>query len=334
MKNQVIVLALIGFSLSGAARTQEPPAEILRKVSDALPPAVGNRAEMKRLLTPAVKHPQLSEAFKLAGAQRVVGETLVLDKNCKVASSAAIAPPPCLYRTAAGSVFRAGLREGRLDYINPARHVDWLRKVPNGVKQDVAQATVLRLAGDLAIPPAEILASRIKRNDLFVGSGKAGGAEPFVKLRAEVHVHLPRQVDGTRVLGSSFRGVIDAKGQLARFHAVWPDFVLRAGLADSQTLPREEVARRIALRLAEQFNDEDLDQISIAVAYVPVDRLNRRDTPDSEGSVLVRTERTLFEPALVIHALPPETGEDSGKIDPPVIEIVEPLLEAPAKSNG
>ena len=303
-------------------------------VTDALPPAVGNRTEMKRLLTPAVKRPQLSEAFKLAAAQRVVGETLVLDKNCKVASAAVIAPPPCLYRTAAGSTFRAGLREGRLDYINPTRHVDWLRKVPNGVRQEAAQATVLRLAGDLAIPPAEILTSRIKLNDLFVGTGKAGGTAPFVKLRAEVHVHFPRQVDGTRVLGSSFHGVIDSKGQLARFHAVWPDFALRTGLADSQTLPREEVARRIALRLAEQFTDEDLEKISIAVAYVPVERLEGRDTPDSEGSVLVRNERTLFEPALVIHALPPETGEDSGKIDPPVVEIVQSLLEAPAKSNG
>ncbi|MES1211337.1 MAG: hypothetical protein ABUL63_03280, partial [Acidobacteriota bacterium] len=147
-------------------------------------------------------------------------------------------------------------------------------------------------------------------------------------------VHLPRQVDGTRVLGSSFHGVVDSKGQVARFHAAWPDFALRSGLTDSQTLSREEVARRIADRLAEQFTDENLDKVPIAVAYVPVNRLSGRDTPDSEGSVPVRNERTLFEPALVIHAFPPETGEDSGKIDAPVVEIVQSLLEAPAKTNG
>lgn len=335
MKTKAIAVLLLGISAAASAQDRQTPPELVRLVAAALPPAVGDPAAVKRLFSPEISRPQLSEAFRIDAIQKAVGETLAPDPGCtqKAPVAALAAPVPCLHRGSGGSVLRNDLRQGKIDYINPARRFDWQSGIPNSVAPEAARATALRLAAEIALPRSEILTSQVKVRSLNIAAADGEGRQPPVSLRAEVHVRVPRQVGGTYVLGSRFHAVVDARGQVARLHADWPDFALRPGLSEDQVLSREEVARRIAARLAESFTPKDLAEVVIVTAYVPVDRLGGRDIPDQEDGSR-GAERPLFEPALVIHAIPVEPAEDSGEMSLPILEITQPLLEASRKADG
>lgn len=329
MKLRALTLLLFGIAAAGSA--QERP-DLLRLVTEALPSAVGDPAAVQRLFSPEISRPQLSEGFRIQALEQAVGETLVADPGC--GPTGPVAPlavqAPCLHRGPGGSVLRHDLRKGKVDYINPERRFDWRSGIPNSVSSEDARAKALRLATELALPQSEILTSRIMVRGLNLGAADGESQQPPVSLRAEMHVRVPRQVSGLPVLGSRFHAVIDARGQIARLHADWPDFALRSGLAEDPVLSREEVARRIAAQLTESFAPGDLARVEIVTAYVPVDRLEDRDTPDREDG----PEPLLFEPALVIHAIPVEPAEDSGEVSLPILEITQPLLETPRNAEG
>lgn len=332
MKSRALTLLLFGIAAAGSA--QERP-DLLRLVTEALPSAAGDPAAVQRLFSPEISRPQLSEGFRIEALEQAVGETLAADPGC--GPTAPVAPlavqVPCLYRGQGGSVLRHDLRRGKADYINPERRFDWRSGIPNSVTPEEARTKALRLATEIALPQSEILTSRIMVRGLNLGAAEGESRQPPVSLRAEMHVRVPRQVAGLPVLGSRFHAVIDARGQVARLHADWPDFALRPGLAEDPVLSREEVARRIAAQLAESFAPGDLARVEIVTAYVPVDRLEDRDTPDREDGP-GGAEPLLFEPALVIHAIPVEPAEDSGEVSLPILELTQPLLETPRSAEG
>jgi hypothetical protein len=321
-------LTLLLFGIAAAASAQTPP-ELVRLVTEALPPAAGDPAAVQRLFSPEISRPQPSEAFRIEALEETVGETLAADPGCAPAGPPA-AQTPCLHRGRGGSVLRNDPRKGEIAYINPERRFDWRSGIPNSVSPEDASAKALRVAAALALPQSEILTSRIQVRGLNLGAADGESRQPSVSLRSEMHVRVPRQVGGTYVLGSRFHAVIDARGQVARLHADWPDFALRSGLREDPVLSREEVARRIAARIAESYAPEDLAEVKIVTAYVPVDRLEGRDTPDQEDG----PEPLLFEPALVIYAIPVEPAEDSGEVSLPILEITQPLLETPRSAEG
>lgn len=326
MKSRALTLLLFGIAAAGSA--QDRP-DLLRLVTEALPAAVGDPTAVQRLFSPEIARPQLSEGFRIEALEGAVGETLVPDPGCAATAPLSV-QISCVQRGKGGSVLRHDLRQGKIDYINPERRFDWRSGVPNSVSSEEASTRALRLATELALPQSEILASRLKVRGLNLGAADGEGRQPSVSLRAEMHVRVPRQVGGLNVLGSRFHAVIDARGQVARLHADWPDFALRPGLLADPVLPREEVARRIASQLAESFAPGDLAEVTIVTAYVPVDRLEGRDTPDQEDG----SEPLLFEPALVIHAIPAEPAEDSGEVSLPILELTQPLLETPRSAEG
>lgn len=328
MKSRALTLLLFGIAAAGSA--QDRP-DLLRLVTEALPPVVGDPTGVQRLFSPEISRPQLSEGFRIEALEQAVGETLIPDPGC-AATAPLSAQVSCLQRGKGGSVLRHDLRKGKIDYINPERRFDWQSGIINSVTPEETRTKALRLATALALPQSEIPASRIKVRGLNLGAADGDGRQPSVSLRAEVHVRVPRQVAGLPVLGSRFHAVVDARGQIARLHADWPDFAMRSGLAEDPVLSREEVARRIAAQLSESFAPEDLAGVEIVTAYVPVDRLDGRDTPDrEEGS---EGEPLLFEPALVIHAIPVEPAEDSGEVSLPILELTQPLLETPRGAEG
>jgi hypothetical protein len=329
MKLRALTLLLFGIAAAGSA--QERP-DLVRLVTEALPPAAGDPTAVQRLFSPEISRPQLSEAFRIGTLEKAVGETLAADPGCVPTGPAGplAVQIPCLYRGRGGSVLREYLRNGKVDYINPERRFDWRSGIPNSVSSEQASAMALRAAAELGLPQSEILTSRIKVRGLNLGAADGESRLPSVSLRAEMHVRVPRQVGGTFVLGSRFHAVIDARGQVARLHADWPDFALRPGLREDPVLSREEVARRIAARLAESFAPGDLAEVKIVTAYVPVDRLDGRDVPDQEDG----PEPLLFEPALVIYAIPVDPAEDSGEVSLPILEITQPLLETPRQAEG
>lgn len=329
MKSRALTLLLFGIAAAGSAQT---PPELVRLVREALPSVVGDPTGVQRLFSPEISRPQPSEAFRLEALEEAVGETLTADPGCVPAGPLAV-QAPCLHRGRGGSVLRHDPRKGKVDYVNPERRFDWRSGIPNSVSSEEARAKALRLATVLALPQPEIPASRIQVRGLSIGAADGESRQPAVSLRAEMHVRVPRQVAGLPVLGSRFHAVIDARGQVARLHADWPDFALRSSLAEDPVLPREEVARRIAAQLAESFAPGDLASVEIVTAYVPVDRLDGRNTPDQENGS-EGDERLLFEPALVIHAIPVEPAEGSGEVSLPVLEITQPLLETPRQDEG
>ncbi|HKV12629.1 MAG TPA: hypothetical protein VJ725_31075 [Thermoanaerobaculia bacterium] len=335
MKYKALTLLLFGIAAAAAAQDRPAPPELVRLVSEALPPVVGDPTGVQRLFSPEISRPQLSEAFRIEALEEAVGESLAADPGC--ASTGPAAPPavqvPCFYRSRGGSVLRSDFRKGKVDYINPERRFDWRSGIPNSLSSEEARARALRVATALALPQSEILTSRIQARGLNLGGADGEGRQRSVSLRAEMHVRVPRQVGGLPVLGSRFHAVLDARGQVARLHADWPDFALRPGLREDPVLSRDEVARRIAARIAESYTREDLTEVKIVAAYVPVDRLDGRDTPDQEEGA-EGAEPLLFEPALVIHVIPVETAEDSGEVSLPILELTQPLLETPRSAEG
>jgi hypothetical protein len=294
--------------------------ELSALVERALPPEVGDPAVMTRLLNPTVG-PQLSKGFDRKVTEAAVHDQLTSSRGCLAPAEELTcrAPAPfCTYENTTGSSLLVDLGRGRLKYVNRARGFNANEGIPNAVSKPDALNAVLGTVTKFGVPRAELGPSFV--NALMAASQDAGRRTTTQTLRAEVNVRLLRQVQGTPVLGSDARVVIDRRGEVARLQVSWPDFRLSPGLAASDTLPRKAVAEALAEAIGAENDCGTVARVEARIAYVP-----GRDA-GGQGKADGPPAGDGYVPALVVFLTPPEPAEGSGKVTLAEQQLVMPLL--------
>ena len=286
----------------------------------ALPPEVGDRAVMGRLLSPTVG-PQLSQRFDRKVAEAAVRDQLTSSRGCLRPEEdlTCHAPAPfCIYENTTGSALLVDLDHGHLKYVNRARAFNANDGIPNTVSKADALKLALDAVAEFGVPKPELGPSFV--NALMAASQDAARRTPTQALRAEVNVRLPRQVQGTPVLGSDVRVAIGQRGEVARLHVSWPDFRLAPGLAAEGTLPRQLVAEKLAEAIGVDNDCGTVARVEAKVAYVP-----GRDA-GGQGKADGTAAGDGYVPALVVFLTPPEPAEGLGKVTLAEQQLVVPLL--------
>jgi hypothetical protein len=311
-----ILIVASGALLPGGAAAQTDTCPGFREIVDAaVPPAVGDRELMSRLLAAKVG-PQLGQSFDPAVAEKALGDNLRPGPGCRDRTRT------CLYRGQRGSVLQAKLPAGLLTYLNPKRRFDGAKGVNNDVSEEVARRAALDGFAAFGVPAAEIGPPFVRA--LMAATQDTPLKTPTQVLRAEVHVNVPRHVEGTPVFASRTMAAIDGAGRIARLYVQWPDFSILPGLRPEATLPRPAVVEQVLEKMAADNPCGSVSKVLARIAYVPSSLLERSDESNEvPGDEKVRG----FVPALAVFVVPPEVRPGETVLGEQ--EFVVPLLGAP-----
>jgi hypothetical protein len=180
------------------------------------------------------------------------------------------------------------------------------------------------------VPGSEISANKAVVRELRVTGRGIRSTKPPDKLRAEVHVLLPRVVNGTPVFDSEAKTAIDMRGQVARLHIKWPDFQLVPDLSVQDMLSRDEVTRMVDTEISKENLCKSLARIRAFIAYVPARELA---LPDQGSDEKDDNTGNGYMPALVVYAIPNAPKEDSGEISEAGQQLAVSLLKSPSREQ-
>jgi hypothetical protein len=218
---------------------------------------------------------------------------------------------------------RLKLELGKIAYLNPERSFEARRLQNNEITSEQALKTSQEVLAAFGVPGPEINVKRAVVRELNVAGRGTRSTKPHDKLRAEVHVLLPRLVSGTPVFDSEAKTAIDAQGQVARLHIKWPDFQLVPDLSAQDMLSRNEVIRLVDTELSKENMCKSLSQVKAFIAYVLARELT---LPDQGSDEKDNNAGNGYMPALVVYAVPNEPKEDSGETAMAGQQFAVPLL--------
>jgi hypothetical protein len=305
-------------SAASVAQAQDPAPNCpgFREMAEAaVPPAVGDRELMGRLLAVEVG-PQLSQTFAPRALGHAVRDPFRSDPDC--------GPTGCVLRGASsGSLLQFKLSAGRVVYLNPDRRF----MAAAGHENEVTEAQATRAAREalsaLGLPLSE--AGRLDVRALMAAVQDAPLLTHVQVLRAEVHVNLTREVEGTQVFASRSVAAIGTDGRVARLYVQWPDFTIVPGLGPAGTLPRSAVVAALLEKMSADNPCGTVARVLARMAYVPDALLD----PSSEDEVERGERDGGFAPGLVVTVVPPEARETPGQIALAEQQFLLPLLAAP-----
>jgi hypothetical protein len=281
----------------------------------AVPQAVGDRDLMGRLLAVKVS-PQLSQTFAPRALGRAVGDPLRSDPDCR--------PTGCVLRGAgSGSLLQFKLSAGRAVYLNPDRRFLAAAGLDNQVSEAQATRATREALSALGLPFSEL--GRIDVRPLMAAAQDTLLLTRTQVLRAEVHVNLTRQVEGTRVFASRAVAAIGRDGHVARLYVQWPDFAIVPGLRPENTRPRPAVVAELLEKVSADNPCGTVARVLAHIAYVPASLLEPSGEDDGDHG-----EKTAgFAPGLVVTVVPPEARETPGQIALGEQQLLLPLLATP-----
>ena len=136
---------------------------------------------------------------------------------------------------------------GRVRYIGKPRQFDWAKSPHMAIPESQALELAVKTLGELGLPAGEADSPRVDTvMGMGIGPGQnlqlAGGA-PFERERL---ITVPRLVNGYPVYENHARLAISNLGEVARLLAIWPQFVVPAGL---ELRPRAAVLGEAAQRV-------------------------------------------------------------------------------------
>jgi hypothetical protein len=325
-----MVLAVV----SGLEAVEGCPDGFLELVEQSIPRGVGDADVMAKLLNPQIATPQLSAAFDRQKAQTAVGDKLAIDRTtCPSRSSEedGEGKEDCTFRNDLGSALRLKLDLGKIAYLNPERSFEAGKLQNNEITSEQALKTSQEVLAAFGVPGSEINVKRAVVRELNVAGRGTRSTKPHDKLRAEVHVLLPRAVSGIPVFDSEAKTAIDARGQVARLHIKWPDFQLAPDLSAQDMLSRDEVIRLVDTEISKENMCRSLSRVRAFIAYVPARELTLPDQGSDERDSKNTGEG--YMPALVVYAAPNEPKEDSGEIAMAGQQLAVPLLRSSSKEQ-
>ena len=166
------------------------------------------------------------------------------------------------------TVIKVDLDRGRVRYINRTRMFDWDNDPHTGWDPAAAQTMVMSATTQLGIPSSEIdVTGGCCRVDTVQGEDYDATSKtsiPNSVHEAERLVTINRTINGLPVWGSRVRGAVSNNGEISRLLAIWPEFILTAGLT---LRTRVDVVNEIAAKL----NDSEFGAavgLDIYLAYL------------------------------------------------------------------
>jgi hypothetical protein len=320
MKKAVLTVALsLAVALPAAAQVDERLWEL---VEAAVPANVGSPDLAQRLLSPPAS-PRISRNFDATTLKRFVDDRIPSDPCCRKSER-------CVLQNDRGSALRTDLTRGRVRYSSAERSSN---KQPTTVSADRSVAIARATAEAFGIPAFELGALDLSHLRVTAANPELHGAGA-VSFLAEGHVRFRRRIGGFLVASSKFFTAIDARGQVARAYARWPDFALADGLRADRALSRSQVVRAVYEELAPRLRPGTTHKLVAQVAYGPVNYLEGSDgndeleTPPANEGDSVRT--IPFAPVLLVTVIPVAQPDNSGITQMPVQNLLFPLFQGPA----
>jgi hypothetical protein len=322
MKNTFLTLT---FSLAAAlpAAPQIVDERLPPLIEAAVPANIGSPDLVNRLLSPPAS-PRISLRFDERAVEQAVDDNLPPDTHCKKTER-------CILKNDRGSALRIDLPRGRVRYSSRERSTN---KQPTTVSADRSLVIARAAAEAFGIPAFELGAPDFSRLRLTTASPVLPDAAS-VSYLTEGHVRFRRRIGGFLVVSSKFFTAVDARGQVARAYARWPDFALEEGLRAEQALTRSQVVRAVYQELSWRLRVGTTQKLVGQVAYAPVNYLDQTEGEDEmgtpPGSGAADPVRTVaFVPVLLITVIPVAQPDNSGVTQMPVQDVLIPLFQGPA----
>jgi hypothetical protein len=232
--------------------------------------------------------------------------------------------------SAKGTTLKMEPERGRLTYLNPSRSFSFEKSVENRLKKEQAIEMSYEYLSKLGVPEQELAKQPEARVMIAAGRDRENRGEA-AKRRAEIHVRYPRQVSDIPVFDSDAKLAIDARGNVARMHLVWPAFKLADGLSMSDQYSREAMIRNVKQQLTPEGGCYNLSRLHTYVAYAETSQVNFGEG-DDEGEENISS--ISYVPSLVVYAVPPEPKEDSGEISMAGMQFTLPLFSGVSMGDG
>jgi hypothetical protein len=317
MKKTVFALALsLAVALPAAAQIDERLREL---VEAAVPSNVGSPDLVNRLLAPPAS-PRISRAFD---AQRLVKcvDDKIPPRRCSESAR-------CILQNDRGSVLRFDLSRGRVRYSSRQRSSN---KQPTTVPEDRSVAMARAAAAAFGIPASELGAPDFRYLRLTAANPDLKDAKALSFL-AEGHVRFRRRIGGFLVASSKFFTAVDARGEVARAYARWPDFALAEGLRAEHAVSRNKVVRGVYEELSSRLRLGTTEKVVAQIGYAPVNYLAQSEGEDEEETnTPADSVRTVpYAPVLLVTVIPVAQPDNSGITQMPVQNLLFPLFQGPA----
>lgn len=315
MKTSIPILAF-AFPLAvlapRAAGAELQCAEFSALASASLPPQVGQPGLVGSMLSGAgaFTGQGLSRSFDPKLAARTARARLRPAKSCPRSKERRRAPLgfECEYSDPQDPrvSLQVEMPDGRITFIDAGRRFD-----PAGPDNDVTEDAALAVGREvllaLGVPEAEIDPATAEADARMLASRPTDLSAPPNIRRIEVVALFRRIVNGFPVIDSKAGVVVNAEGEAARAHVVWPDFSLAAGLAGAAPRPRADVVAEIARTLGEIAGScQGFDRMLVQVGWIPAELPETGDSAGPAGR---------YAPGLRVIVAPPEQPEDASSGD-------------------
>jgi hypothetical protein len=322
MKNTVLTLTV---SLAAAlpAAPQVVDERLPALIEAAVPANIGSPVLANRLLSPPAS-PRISLRFDQRALEQAVDDNLPPDTHCRRTAR-------CILQNDRGSVLRIDLPRGRVRYSSRERSTN---KQPTTVSADRSLVIARAAAEAFGIPAFELGAPDFSQLRLTAANPTLPDATP-VSYLTEGHVRFRRRIGGFLVVSSKFFTAVDARGQVARAYARWPDFALAEGLRPEQALTRSRVVQAVFQELSSRLRAGTTEKLVAQVAYAPVNYLDQTEGEDEAGTPPGNApadpvHTVPFVPVLLVTVIPVAQPDNSGVTQMPVQDVVFPLFQGPA----
>lgn len=337
MKRNTALATLLAGAIP-AAWAQGAAEAWLPAVQEQLNPDAGNPDVVADLLQPAVD-PQFSQNWNVARAQQALRDRLAPSKECfldrRPQGDPDLPVEACTYTrgvpTGEGdaAMMRVNLGSGELKYINRGRNPAPGQAVK--LDEEAAQEYVMKTAGMLGIPSAEMARDYVQTNRLQIRGGYPDqGADPLV-LDQEVQVTIPRCMpvagklisDCVPVFNSGLRTTVVDGPVMSWMKSTWTDFHLSRLIGPA--LDRREVELRTAQALARDMTPGTASRLMSFISYAQVQDIGNGEagttcapgnTKEDEQAADTALGRE-YLPAVVVYAVPHDPGELKDENDPP-----------------
>jgi hypothetical protein len=319
MKNTLLTLT---FSLAAAlpAAPQIVDERLPPLIEAAVPANIGSPDVVNRLLSPPAS-PRISLAFDERRVEQAVEDNLPPDTHCKKTER-------CILQNNHGSVLRIDLSRGRVRYSSRERSTN---KQPTTVSADRSLVIARAAADAFGIPAFELGAPDFRHLRLTAANPTQPDAAS-VSYLTEGNVRFRRRIGGFLVVSSKFFTAVDARGQVARAYARWPDFALTEGLRAEQALTRSQVVQAVFRALSSRLRPGTTQKLVAQVAYAPVNYLEQTEGEDEMGAPPSAdpVHTVPFVPVLLVTVIPIALPDNAGVTQMPVQDVLIPLFQGPA----
>lgn len=329
MRNRINLCLAFSVALLVASSVAAQRSDLVRLAENFVPKEVGSAQLIDRLLAAKPAPEQLSRAFRPERVLEGVGDPTLDLAQCDCDPPEGHDGPrfPDGWKAESedgAAVLEAALSRGKIEYLNRSRSFQARDGVENDVSPEEAKEIAIRTAIAFGVPRGEIQFDFVDVQSLIAAARNREG-KVEARLRAEVHVRLPRTVSGFPVWDSFYHAAVSSKREIARAHVQWPDFTLVRGLDPASALSRREVVERVVEELSDGTEPGSLKALATAVVYARAVEVQGASFDDDDGSG--GEAASPFVPALVVYAIPPDPAEDSGQVVSAGRQFVVPLFE-------